>query len=294
MPVERVKITPDRIIAKNTCSGVVFDTCNQYVRTDNTCSFVYDVAVSAPRPSSRSSMGECSGVILMHDYHSLCSGMCYAGSYPQNCKAFSCNFSFTTSGWMTVEQTLYSTSTGTLYGGGSLSSQCPFFVLDVWFCCFHPNCNCLEKVYCYAPGLMSINEGQSGSGINYFAADPRSPLPNLNPTPQGGYVCYGTQFGCCAWWYVGCGACNWSAGAHQFGCGFWCTKKCGVQNQFYIRNGEYSKTCVHIYRCWYHNMKGYGMSGHLPAWCFSQSVFECLPVSIDFCSSKCLPLEITD
>lgn len=294
MSVERVKITPDRIVAKNTCSGIVFDTNNQYVRTDNTCAFVYDVAVPAPRPATRSSMGECAGVVLMHDYHGARSGMQSFGSVCSNCRAFDCRFSFTTSGWITVQETLYSTSTGSLYGGGSQSSRCPFYVLDVWHCCTHPNCDVLEKVYCYAPGLMSINEGQAGSGYTWFAADPRTPLPDLNPTPQAGYVCFCYQFGCCAWWYVGRGACNWSAGAHQFGCGYWCTKKCGVQNQFYIKNDTYSRTCINIYRCWFHVMGSYAVADNAIWNNNNCAVIECLPISIDFCSTKCLPLAVTD
>lgn len=286
MPIERINITPTRMTAKNTCSGIVFDTCNQYIRTDTSCNFVFDYAVAAPRPAKRNAMGECMGAVLMHDYYGGLAG--YNTATSTCCQAYDCSFSFTQSGWISVQTTLASSSTGTLYSGGSSSSCCPYYVLDVWHCCTHPNCNVLEKVYCYAPGFVIWNEGQAGSGCTWFTLSPNIGLC-MAPTPQGGCLICAFRFGCCAVFYNGSGTCDWSAGAHQFGCGFWCTKKCGMNNQFYIKVDEYSQTCVRIYRCWPMFMMSYGSSSGS---CVADA-FLALPVSMDFCTSACLPLAVT-
>ena len=52
--VERVNITTNRILLRNASCNTVFDTDNQYIRTDTCENFVVDYAVQAPLAPAQS------------------------------------------------------------------------------------------------------------------------------------------------------------------------------------------------------------------------------------------------
>jgi hypothetical protein len=283
--VERINISPSRFFTRNECSNTTFDTDNQYIKTDNTCSFVFDYAVSAPRPNTQSSMGECTGTVVMHDDVAWLSA-CNAFGL-----VFDCCFAFNSSGYLTVEETLYSNGhTSNTFNSSFWHSKQPYFVLDIYQCCMLPAgatggsqgssaaCFCCQKVYCWAPGLgfrnICRNNGQIWNKTYLYSTG----AINSN---------------CTGFRWCGIGACEWGLGDcyGMFGTfypGPWTNAKGGKPNRFCICVNEYSQMYAQICRAWLHCIYK-PMQG--PQCCFSTP--STLPVSLEFCTTGCLPLTVT-
>ena len=257
--VERVNITTNRILLRNASCNTVFDTNNQYIRTDTCENFVVDYAVQAPRPSTISAMGECTGSLIMFDCMST------------NC-CFDCCFAFPEDGFVSIEPALCSQnySESTNYSGGSKISVQPYVCIEVFQCdiCCTPS---FFKTYCFAPRLVDWNQGQANSGCFFFLAEPQQCF-SMGDTPQP------SQTG--AWCQVAAG-CFQAPGVNCAYNTAWYNSK-PAWHTFRLDKNSYLRICRDTALCYYQ----YG-SASTPLY------NACLPVTLNFRSSGCLPLAVT-